>query len=826
MTHAAPSRAQEPGGESAPPPQEGVQLSRGRIWLIFVGLILSILLAALDQTIVSTALPTIAGDLHGFDQISWAVTAYLLGQVVTMPLYGKLGDLLGRKPVFLFSIGVFLLGSVLAGIAQSMGTFIAFRALQGVGAGGLMVGAQSIIGEITSPRERGRYMSLLAPLIGIGTVVGPLLGGFFTEQLSWRWIFYINIPLGAIAVTVVSLVLKLPRNDRTPRIDYLGAVLMGGAVTCLVLITSWGGTEYAWDSPTILGLLAGFVVLSVSWFFAERHASEPVLPLRLFTDRVFVICVALGLAVGLAMFGAVTYIPTYLQIVGGAGATSSGLLMLPMVLGMMGASFLTGQLITQFGRYKIFPIYGTLLAAVGMYLLSTMGIDTTRVEAGIYMVFLGAGIGSIMPVLTTAVQNSVPRSDLGTATSGVNFFRQLGASVGTALVGTLFNSRLSNQLDQALPPELAERASSHASSITPEALENMPPPLRDGFIEAFAEALPPVFRYFVPLLVVAFVLALLQREKSLGTTRNAETGTSAESPEATEEPEAVEPVSADPVPETTRPPTDVRDRSLPGVRGQLRDTAGHAFGGATVTVIDSAGGQAARTCTDDTGGYELSLPGPGNYLLVVSSDKREPSVEAVTVDDRTIQHDVTVDGSGAGAVTGTVTGAGNRGVPAATVTLTDARGEVVDVATTGSEGDYTIHGIDAGSYTLTASASGHRPAAVAITHTEQHTRHDIGLSSTGRIEGTVRARADGTPLTELRLILLDETGTGIAVTTPEPDGSYAFDGLPEGEYTLLARGPEPDSADFRLGAGEHVDHHIELEYGTAGSITAASSPAP
>ncbi|GAB3558026.1 EmrB/QacA subfamily drug resistance transporter [Actinopolyspora lacussalsi] len=841
MPNAAPSRARDattsPTGEETSPPEEGTRLSQGRIWLIFVGLILSILLAALDQTIVSTALPTIAGDLDGFDRISWTVTAYLLGQVVTMPLYGKLGDLLGRKPVFLFSIGMFLLGSVLAGIAQSMNAFIAFRAVQGVGAGGLMVGAQSIIGEITSPRERGRYMSMLAPLIGIGTVLGPLLGGFFTEQLNWRWIFYINIPLGAVAITVVSLVLKLPGSDRSPRIDYPGAALMAGAVTCLVLVTSWGGTDYAWDSPTILGLLAGFVVLTVGWVFAERRATEPVIPLRLFTDRIFVICVSLGLAVGLAMFGAVTYIPTYLQIVGGAGATNSGLLMLPMVIGMMGASFLTGQLITQFGRYKIFPIYGTVLAGVGMYLLSTMGVETTRLQSGSYMVLLGAGIGSIMPVLTTAVQNSVSRADLGSATSGVNFFRQLGASVGTALVGTLFNSRLSGQLDQTLPPRLAEQASTDASSITPEALEKMPPQLRDGFVEAFAGALPPVFFYFVPLLGAAFVLALLQREKPLGTERNAEAGATSENQEhgapARADAEPLDTRSETSRVETTAMTTasvtaaetgglsgaEPAETAGPGAHGQLHDTAGRPLADTPITVIEPTGNQVAQTRTDGNGEYELTLPSPGNYLLVAASGEHAPGVRTIGVGDRSTRRDMTVGGSGIGdptaAVTGTVTGSGDSGLSEATVTITDARGEVLDAVTTGPAGDYRLPRLEAGTYTLTASAPGHRPAAVAVTcGAGENTHHDLALSASGRIRGTVRARTDGTPLTELRLVLLDERGTSVAVTSPEVDGSYAFDGLPEGDYTLAARGPEPDSVRLRLTGGEGIDHDMELEYDT------------
>ncbi|MGH3503257.1 MAG: MDR family MFS transporter [Nocardioidaceae bacterium] len=490
----------------------GGALTHRQVMVVFAGLMLTVLLAALDQTIVNTALPTIVGDLNGLSEISWVLTAYLLTSTIGLLVYGKLGDLFGRKGLFIFAIVVFLAGSVLSGVSQNMSQLIAFRGLQGIGGGGLMIGAQTIIGDIVTPRERGKYMGLIGAVFGVATVAGPLLGGLFTDHASWRWCFYVNLPLGAAALTVVTLVLHLPKRAEKHRLDLLGSVLMAVGSVCIVLFTTWGGTKYDWTSPTIIGLGVGFIVAAVLFVLTERRASEPIIPLRLFKDRIFVMASLIGLTVGICMFGAVGYIPTFLQTVDGASATGSGLLMLPFVAGMLVSSIGSGRLITRTGRYKVFPIVGTAVAGVGMWLLSLMDINSTRVENGLYMAVVGLGIGLVMQVLVLAVQNSAPRRDMGAATASANYFRQIGASIGASVVGALFASRLTDRLTSDLPPGVSSAKLPNVNGITPDMLDQLPPPIRHALISAFAEALPPVFLYLVPIIGVGFVLAWFLKE--------------------------------------------------------------------------------------------------------------------------------------------------------------------------------------------------------------------------------------------------------------------------------------------------------------------------
>ncbi|HET8575012.1 MAG TPA: DHA2 family efflux MFS transporter permease subunit [Candidatus Paceibacterota bacterium] len=500
-------------------PEEN-ELPFSAILPIFIALILSILLAALDQTIVSTALPTIAGELHGFNKISWLITAYLLAQTVSVPLYGKLGDMFGRKRLLLSAIVLFLVGSALCGLAQDMNQLIGFRALQGLGAGGLMVSALAIIGDVIPARKRGKYMGVMMPIFGLATAFGPTLGGFLIDNFSWRWIFYVNMPIGILAILAVSIWLKLPEREVSlKKIDYIGAILLAGATSSLVLIVSWAGNLYSWGSWQILSLFAAMVLLGTFFIFEEKRAEDPVFPLELFKNRIFLSTVALGSSIGLGLFGVVTFLPTFLQIVLGASPTDSGLLMLPFSAGLMVAAITAGQLMSRTGRYKIFPLFGTAVAAIGMYLFSTLNATTPQLTINIFMVILGMGIGSVMPVLTLVAQNSVKREELGVATSGVNFFRQIGGALGVSIAGTLFTTRLHTELTKELPGQAASMLNqSGSTTIDPSVIAHLPPQIHTGVVTAFGHALPSVFFDFIPVFLVAFIVAWFLKEIPLSTT--------------------------------------------------------------------------------------------------------------------------------------------------------------------------------------------------------------------------------------------------------------------------------------------------------------------
>jgi len=452
--------------------------------LAFAGLLLAMLLGSLDQTIVSTTLPTVVRDLGGLDQLSWVVTAYLLGATVSMPLWGRASDVYGRKRLFIAAIVVFLAGSALSGLAGSLGQLIAFRALQGLGAGGLMTLAMALVAEIVPPRERGRYQGYIQMIFVAASVAGPLLGGLFTDHASWRWIFYVNLPIGAVVLVLVAVALDVPARKGEARVDYPGAALLGGALTCLLLFTTWGGQEYAWNSAEIVGLAIGAVALFGAWVVQQRRAAEPILPLRLFASPVFTIVSAALFCATLSLFAVIVFMPVFFQVVTGASATGSGLLLLPLLLASTASTLVAGRVMSATGRYKLFPVAGLALMAVGLLLLSQLDAGSSRAIASLVLIVFGLGFGMVSQILTVALQNAVERRDLGIATASANLVRSLGGSVGVAVFGAIFAGRLDRQPGQV-------------AGLDPAAI---------------ADALQPVFLVAAPFALAGSLVVLLLHE--------------------------------------------------------------------------------------------------------------------------------------------------------------------------------------------------------------------------------------------------------------------------------------------------------------------------
>ncbi|MER5687191.1 MDR family MFS transporter [Streptomyces sp. NPDC002205] len=501
---AADKAADEPA--TAPGPRQR------SVRVVMLALMITMLLAMLDNLIVGTAMPTIVGDLGGLEHLSWVVTAYTLATAASTPIWGKLGDMYGRKAIFLTSIVLFLIGSVLSGMAQDMGQLIGFRAIQGLGAGGLMVGVMAIIGDLVPPRERGKYQGLMAGVMAIAMIGGPLVGGTITDHLGWRWSFYINLPLGAVALAMVTAVLHLPNKERTKaKVDYLGAGLLTLGITAIVLVTTWGGSEYAWDSAVIMELAAIGVVSLVGFLFVETKAAEPIIPLHIFRNRNFTLMSLVGFMSGFVMFGAVLFLPLFQQSVQGASATNSGLLLLPMLLSMMIVSLIAGRVTTSTGKYKIFPIIGSVLMVAGLFLLSQMDTDTTRFTSGVYMAVLGAGMGFLMQITMLVAQNSVELKDMGVASSATTLFRTLGSSFGVAIMGALFTGRVQDQM----AARGGGAATAKSAQLDAASLAKLPDPVREAYQFAVSSGTHIAFMVGASVGVIALLAAVFVKEVPL-----------------------------------------------------------------------------------------------------------------------------------------------------------------------------------------------------------------------------------------------------------------------------------------------------------------------
>ena len=490
-------------------------LTKRRIWIIFGALIAGMLLSSLDQTIVSTAMPTIVGELGGVEHQVWVTTAYLLATTLVMPVYGKFGDVLGRRRLFLIAIALFTIASIGCAFAGDFWQLVIFRAIQGLGGGGLMILSQAIIADIVPASERGKYLGPLGAIFGLSAIGGPLLGGFFVDHLTWQWAFYINIPVGIAAFAIAWFTLTLPNKKATAPVDILGVVFLSLATTCLIFFTDFGGdAAHGWGAIETWLFGIGLVIAVGLFILVESRAKDPIIPLSLFRNPVFINATAIGLTLGLGMFSAIGFIPTFLQMSSGTSAAASGLLMLPMMVGLIGTSIASGIAITRTGRYKMFPIIGTLLTAAAMVALTSLTADTPIWLICVFLFVFGAGLGLIMQVVVLVAQNSVPAAMIGTATSTNNYFREVGASLGVAVFGTIFTSRLTANLTDVFAGAgaSAEDAANATSTLDPQTLATLPDSVRDGVVTAYADALAPVFWYLLPFIGLAFILSLVLKQ--------------------------------------------------------------------------------------------------------------------------------------------------------------------------------------------------------------------------------------------------------------------------------------------------------------------------
>ncbi|MEU3713405.1 MFS transporter [Streptomyces catenulae] len=837
-------------------PGTGV-LTHRQILTILSGLMLGMFLAALDQTIVSTSIRTIADDLHGLSQQAWATTAYLITSTISTPLYGKLSDLHGRKPYYLTAISVFVVGSVACTFSTSMTELAAFRAVQGLGAGGLMSLALAIIGDVVPPRERARYQGYMLGTFATSSVAGPLIGGALAGQehllgiTGWRWVFLVNVPIGIIALFVVARVLNIPHTRRDHRIDWWGALTIAIGVVPLLLVAEQG-REWGWGSNTSIAcyVIGGLGI--IAWIFVERWIGDDALiPMRLFRNSTFSMTSLLSVLIGMGMFGGMLMIPQYLQIVKGASPTRSGLEMLPLMAGMLIASVACGQITAKTGRYKIFPIFGTALMVAAMLLFHfRVQWDTPLWETMIYMLVFGLGLGGCMQTLVLAVQNAVPPRDMGVATASSTFFRQMGATAGTAIFLSVLFSTVGDKIadafgsavhterfqaalhdpkvlqDPANKPVLdmlkAPGGGGNSSGVLSDSsfIQHLDPRLAEPFKRGFADSMHTVFLMGAIVVAVAFLLVLFVKEVPLrqisGLQARAQADAEAAGAAGAGEGAAAQAeVTAAAVAPAAPVPTAPVELSGPGVTGTVHDGGGTPVAQAVVTMIDVGGRQLGRTATGDDGRYALAAPGAGTYVLIGSAGARQPQAATVVVADEPVRFDMALGGA-AGLSGEVVADLDSAPLPGALVVATDVRGEVVASGVAGADGGFAFGELAQGGYTLAVSAEGHRPAALPVEVASGGRNHyEVRLTPGARIRGTVRSAHHG-PLGDARVTLLDPAGNVVGTATTGGDGAYVFTDLDQGTYTVIASGYPPVATPLRVDTDGHTELDIDLGHDTVG----------
>ncbi|GII64157.1 MFS transporter [Sphaerisporangium krabiense] len=798
MTTAVPAGVREAAPDPAPP------MSHKEILEALSGLLLGMFVAILSSTVVSNALPTIIAELHADETTyTWVITSVLLATTISTPLWGKLADLVSKKILVQLGLIIYIIGSAIAGLSQNPGMLIGARVIQGLGAGGLTALAQVIMAAIISPRERGRYSGYLGAVFALATIGGPLIGGVIvdTSWLGWRWCFYVGVPFAVIALIVLQKTLHVPVLKREVKIDWTGAVLITASVSLLLVWVSFAGNKYDWLSWQTGAMVGGAVVLALLFLLVETRAREPIVPLRLFRSSAISLAVAASMFVGIAMFGATTFLSQYFQLARGETPTMAGVMTLPMILGLALSSTIAGQIITRTGRWKIFLVVGGLFLTAGFGLMATLRYDTNYWILAVYMFCIGVGVGMTMQNLVLSVQNQVRPEELGAASSVVAFFRTLGGAIGVSALGAVLGNRVMHYMDEGLT-KLGLKGHAAGDGTIPQ-LSKLPLPIRTVVESSYGHGVGDVFMYAAPFALLALLIILFIKEIPLRTSNadpievpGADERATAPGRHAQRDTVVAESnghaVNAFAGEETRTlgggAAVATRAEGGSGIRGFITGSDGAPVGHATLTLIDVRGHQLGRAVTQADGSYDLWTPGGGTYVLIASAGDHDPQVATLAVGDQPLDFDLVLSGSG--KLTGMVVGAGGGPVAEAMVVVTDVRGEVVSTGTTDAAGMFGFAGIVAGVYTLTVSAEGHRPTAAPVEVGTGQTRQDIQLLPAAQVRGTIRVK-DGGPLADARVTILDAAGNVVGSATTGVDGEYAFADLTGGQYTVVAAGYPP-----------------------------------